>query len=180
MKFLMWIKRIAQQLRDHNTRAHYRTIQVKYQALPERKPNRQHTAELLALVDPERFRLYTPSHGHTVKLSVDVANLEAFTKKLVDAATLVMREMPVPANWMLATEIPVTFDWLFVSNDGYYLDIVSSINKFKIAGLRLCELMKESDTATHGIHEHNFRMLSRLLVQLREMSICVLEVSLQR
>lgn len=180
MKFLMWIKRIKQMLRDHNVRVEYDKVKQRHAALPDKKPNRKHCAEILSMINVEKYQGYTPHYGSTVSLSIDIANLEALTKKLLDTSAMVMRETPVPPGWMRTEEVPVQFDRLFVSNDGFYLDVAKAVTKFRTAGLRLCELMEGSDTATHGIYEHNFRMLTRLFVQLKEVSTCLLEVSLQR
>lgn len=179
-KFLMWFKRIRENLRTHNVRAHYQSLKLRYKELPDKKPNRKQCAEILALIDPDKYQNYTPLYGRSVVLGVDTPNLEAFTKKLLDTSAMVVRETPVPVGWIKPDEDAVQFDRLFVSIDGFYVDVVSAVTKFKTTGLRLCELMEDSDTATHGIYEHNFRMLSRLFVQLRELGICLLEVSLEQ
>jgi len=175
-----WVMRVTQGLRDHNTRAQYEGLKVKLKAIPEKKPHRQSCEEILGLLEPDKYVGYQPYYAKQVKLSEDIANLEAFTKKLLDTSAMVLKEQPIPTGWMRPDEVVVPFDRLFVATGGYYLDVAGTVHKFKVAGLRLCELMKESDTATHGIHEHNFRMLSRLFVQLRELSTCLVEVSLEQ
>lgn len=180
MKLWVWIKRIQSRLHEHNVRVKYEGIRKQQQALPDKKPNRKHCLEILLMLNSEKFRGYTPHYGRQVSLCVDIANLEAFTKKLLDTSALVVRESPVPPSWMKTDEVSVPFDRLFVSNDGFYLDVASAVARFQKAGVKLCELMEQSDSATHGIYEHNFRMLTRLFVQLREVSTCLVEVSLQR
>lgn len=175
-----WVMRVTQGLRDHNTRAHYAGLKARVQAIPEKKPHRQTCEDILTVLDPKKYVGYTPYYGKQVRLSEDIANIEAFTKRLLDTSALVLKETPVPHGWMKPDEVTVPFDRLFIASGGYYLDVPTTVNKFKVAGLRLCELMKESDTATHGIHEHNFRMLSRLFVQLRELSTTLVEVSLEQ
>lgn len=175
-----WVRRITQGLRDHNTRAAYAGMQVRHQAIPEKKPHRKTCEEILTVLNPEKFLGYQPHYGCTVKMSEDIGNLEAFTKRILETSALVLKEQPVPSGWMRADEVSVPFDRLFVATGGYYLEVVATVAKFKTAGLRLCELMRESDTATHGLHEHNFRMLSRLFVQLREVSTCLVQVSFEQ
>lgn len=179
MKFLTWYNQIRQYLRKHNIRANHEALKLRYRDT-ERKPNRKQCADIVSLIDAKQYRNYKPAYGRALVLSVDYPNLEAFTKKILDTSSLVLQERPVPAGWIKLDEQVVPFDRLFVSNDGFYLDVANTVTKFQTAALRLCELMEASDTASHGIYEHNFRMLTRLFIQLREVSTSLLEVSLQR
>lgn len=179
-RWKIWVMRITQGLRDHNTRAQYEALKRRLKEIPEKKPHRKACEEILTLLEPDKYIGYQPYYAKQVKLSEDIANLEAFTKRLLDTSALVLKETPIPTGWMRPDEVLVQFDRLFIANGGYYLDVAQSVHKFKVAGLRLCELMRESDTATHGIHEHNFRMLSRLFVQLRELSSTLVEVGLEQ
>lgn len=180
MKLWMWIKKLMAALDEHNVRVKYELVKKQHAALPDKKPNRKHCLEVLLMLNSEKYVRYAPHYGRNITLSVDIANLEAFTKKLLDTSALVIRETPVPPGWMKVDEALVPFDRLFVSNDGFYMDPATAVERFRKAAVGLCELMEASDTATHGIYEHNFRMLTRLFVQLKEVSTCLVEVSLQR
>lgn len=181
MKWLEWFKRIVQQLRGVETpHQQYETLKLQYKDQSSIKPNRKQCAELLRLLDPEQYRQYSPHYGRSIMLSAETQNLETFTKKLQDTSAMVIRDARIPNDWVKTDEVAVAFDRLFVSNDGYYMEVAPMVAKFKVAAVRLCELMEGSDNATHGIHEHNFRVLTRLFVQLREISTSMLEVSLQQ
>lgn len=181
MKWLEWFRQLLQMWRGEVTpHDQYETLKLQYKDQPTIKPNRKQCAELLKLLDPKKYEQYSPHYGRSVMLSAETQNLEAFIKKLQDTSAMVIREARIPNDWVRTDEVAVAFDRLFVSNDGYYMEVAPLVAKFKVAAVRFCELMEGSDNATHGIHEHNFRVLSRLFVQLRELSTSMVEVSLQQ
>ena len=180
MKWLEWFKQLVQRWRKEDPRSRFEAALQLSGGTQSTKSNRKQCADLLAILDPEKYKGYTPHYGSSIKLSTETPNLEAFTKKLQDTSAMVIRESRIPNDWVRTDEVVVSFDRLFISNEGYYLDVVPQVTKFKVAAARFCELMEPSDTATHGIHEHNARVLLRLFIQLRELSTSMVEVSLQQ
>jgi hypothetical protein len=181
MKLLDWLFKLFEKKSVIGPQEHYAALQLRYQDQSAVKPNRKQCAELLQLLDPQMYAKYDPHYGRSLLLSAETSNLEAFTKKLQDASAMVIREYRIPNDWVRTDEVVVLFDKLFIGVDGCYItDFTQAVTKFKVAASRLCDLMEASDDATHGIHEHNLRMLSRLFVQLRDVTTSMLEVSLQR
>jgi hypothetical protein len=181
MKWLVWLFSIFEKEVEPGPKEHYEALRLQYADQSAIKPNRKQCAELLRLLNPDQYQDYAPHYGRNVSMSVETQNLEAFTKKLQDACAMVIREYRIPNDWVKTGEVTVAFDKLFISNGGYYItDFAQAVAKYKVAASRLCELTEASDEATHGIHEHNFRVLSRLFVQMRELTTSMLEVSLQQ
>ncbi|BDD79566.1 hypothetical protein [Burkholderia phage FLC9] len=181
MKWLDWLLAFFDKKPAPGPQDHYAALQLKYKDQSVVKPNRKLCAELLVLLDPQQYKKYDPHYGRTVTLSAEISNLEAFTKKLQDASAMVIRDYRIPNDWVRTDEVVVPFDKLFIDSGGFYItDFTQAVSKFKTAASRLCELMEASDDATHGIHEHNLRMLSRLFVQLRDVTTSMVEVSLQQ
>lgn len=181
MKLLDWLLALFEEKGVLGPKEHYAALQLKYQDQSVFKPNRKQCAELLGLLDPQQYLNYDPHYGRSITLSAETPNLEAFTKKLQDASAMVIREYRIPNDWVRTDEVVVPFDKLFIGVDGCYItDFTQAVAKFKTAASRLCDLMEASDDATHGIHEHNLRMLSRLFVQMRDLTTSMLEVSLQQ
>lgn len=170
----MWLKRIISYLR-------YRKIKQSATHIPINKPSRALCEELLNQLDVELFaNTYRPNRGMSVAISVPYKSIEAYVSALKEFNYLIKNEYPISPDWNANdVEYHTTLDrFLSSSKDGYYLDLERILGKFKHEALLLCQLMKESDTATYGLHEHNLRMLTKLFINMRSLLTQLVDVSL--
>lgn len=137
--------------------------------------------KLLAMLDPQRFARYRADIGAGVRIHVFARNVEQYADLLRRASAEVIKEAPMnPASWgSYAGESNIPVDRFLVSSDGYYIDYPKAIAAFRNAGLQLCQALEPSDEAEYGVYEHNLRVLTKLLQNLREVTAALLDVSLQ-
>lgn len=169
---MQWLKKHFLQLR-YSFIANYARRQ-----LSKTKPNRQHCEDLLKELSVERFKQYQPSVGLGVSIRTRYPNIESFTQKLKETTRLIREEKMIPVDWVASEELVIPVDRFMTSSDGYYLDVAEAVAHFKAQGMKLCEEMKDSDTATFGLAEHNLRMLTKLFINLRDVTTTLIETSL--
>lgn len=142
------------------------------------KPNRQLCENLFTELHPHLYENYTPSTGLSVFISVYYENIESYTQKLKELSRQLMTDKPIAPDWGGQSETSISVDRFLTTSDGFYTDVQKALVDFKEAGLQLCALMRESDTAAYGLHEHNLRMLTKLFINLRAVLVQLIEVSL--
>ena len=162
----MWIKLITflKKLTDNEESIKETKIEV------NNIPNRQLCENLLNELDEKRFESYNVALGLSLTVVTLYADVESYTKGLIDIVRLIKNDRPIRPTWIDLRHSTASVDRFLVSADGYYINTATAIDNFKKVGLELCFLMKESDTATYGIHEHNLRMLTRLFINLRHVT----------
>jgi hypothetical protein len=142
-------------------------------------PNRQLCEAILKEIQPQNFLRYSPQMGMAMRFTTIYPNVEVYVQKLQDFARLIQQEQLIPPELSLVEEIDMPVDRFFVSSDRYYIDPSRAVAQLKVAGLQLCELMKNSDTETEGYYEHNLRMLTKLFINLQGVSLALVNVSLK-
>ena len=168
----MWLKRIYYCMR-------YKRLQHTLNALPQHKPNRAVCEALIKELQSTFFRMYHPNQGIGTGVTPLFKTIDAYTQKLKELSRLIKDQKPIPPDWSEGTNASrITVDRFLTSADGYYLDVVKAVAEFQAASLNFCQLMEESDTATHGVYEHNLRILTKLFINLRFVTQQLIEVSL--
>ena len=84
------------------------------------------------------------------------------------------------SSWIKRDITLISVDRFLLSSTGYYIDNEREIAQLKNNVLELCALMIVSDTATHGLDEHNLRMLTKLFIDIKEIGTKLLEVSVNK
>lgn len=150
----------------------------RHQQLSPQHPNRNACEQMVELLRPDFFQQYRPSQGK-IECDFFYPNVEAYTTKLKELNKTIKDKRPIQSDW--AGDIKVTrntVDAFLVSDDGYYINPEQAVSNFKAASLELCQRMQVSDTAAHGVDEHNLRMLTKLFINLRVVHQRLIEVSL--
>ncbi len=133
--------------------------------------------EQLRRLTPERFMHYRPASGLGVKLSVSYPNIDVYAQSLRELALLVESDRAVSPTQVKEAEHSVTLDRFLTSADGFYLDVVSAVSKFKAHALHLCEALEAGDYESAGLAEHNTRMLTKLFSNVLLLATHLNEVS---
>jgi hypothetical protein len=133
--------------------------------------------EQLRRLTPERFIHYHPSLGLGVQLKVCYKNVDVYAQALREASLVVREERPISPNDVREAEHVTTLDRFLTSSDGFYLVVPDAVAVFRDQGLQLCEAMESSDYVTHGLPEHNLRMLTKLLSNVHLIATHLNEVS---
>lgn len=155
----------------------YRQIAVQAHAVSIHKPDRKLCAQLLMLLEPQQFEHYRAAMGQATTVSVLYAPIERYTQRLRETAAQVQQGKPIEAGWIAFEETTISIDRFLVSADGYYMLPAAAVANFKGAATRLCQLLEPADSETAGLYEHNLRVLTRLFVNLRVLTLALLEVS---
>ena len=141
-------------------------------------PKRKLCEDLLKELSAERFKHYNPPSGLSVTTATMYANIETYTKGIVEVTKLVKQDKVIRPTWIDIKHTILSVDRFLVSEDGYYVNAREAVDNFKKAGLELCAVMEQSDVATYGLYEHNLRMLTKLFINLRYTTIALIEVSI--
>lgn len=166
----MWFKKLI-------TLIKFKLLQRRYKHEVAANEERKYCEELLKLINASAFKRYDPQKIGTINLRSLYPNIDAFTLKINDTNALILQGVKVPNKWISTDLQRVSFDSFLCSKENYYLDPLKEIEKFKIAALRLCELMAESDSAKYGIYEHDLRILGRMFLNIREISISIITLT---
>jgi len=118
--------------------------------------------EELRRLTPEWFLYYRPEAGLGVYVKVCYPNIDAYAQALREFADLIKEERPISPTQVKEADTVLTLDRFLTSADGFYLDVVAAVAKYKACALHLCEALEAGDYAEHGLPEHNLRMLTKL------------------
>lgn len=147
--------------------------------VPANKPSRQVCRALIKELHEELFRFYKPAMGKTRMGVFLYPNIDLYTVKLREYYHLVVREKPIPNDWSEGLqEVHTSVDWFLTSADGFYLNVELAVSQFRQAALLLLEALAQADDVDYGVYEHNFRMLSKLFINLRSVTEDLIAVSI--
>ena len=144
-----------------------------------KKPNRLLCEELFDQLSVDAFGSYNTHTGLETTLIVPYPNIEQYTNKLKEIVLLLEQKRIISTEQFNTLKTELSVDKFLISDDGFYINIELAILNFKNIGLKLCQLMKESDTATYGYYEHSFRMLTNIFVNIRIVTTLLISVSLK-
>ena len=144
------------------------------------KANRKYCERLLKEISSDYFKTYKNHMWATIDITTLFSNIEEYTKRIKEICILLKNDRAISTTILpnYHAEIPMTMDQFLTTNGGYYVDVEKAILEFKNAGLKLCAMLEASDNTTEGVHEHNFRMLTKLFVNVQQLTETLLEVSL--
>jgi hypothetical protein len=128
-------------------------------------------------LNPTVFSLYQVDAGESVFIRPHFENIDLYAEKLREASMLIARGKAIKNTWVPKEGQRMCVDNFLVSNDGYYLDSFKAVERFKENAIKLCHGLAKSDDAEYGVDEHNLRMLSKLLVNIRETTEALIRVS---
>jgi len=140
-------------------------------------PNRKLCETLLKELNSNKLTNYSVSVGLSITIQPLYPDIETYIKKLKEAVVIIKYDKKIPREWGIAESRSMTLDHFLITSDGYYVDVPKAVEIFKEAGIKLCEIMEESDTAQYGVPEYNLRMLTNLFINLREITKKLIEVS---
>lgn len=168
----MWVKRLMLRWKLYWVGRRWRTAEPK-------AANRKQCEELLALLDPSDFENYVPVKSAGQVITSRVAGLADLVEKIHNANNLIVEGTAVPRTWYNGTEKTVSLDSFISIRDNHYIPVGATIARLKSEGLRLCELMRVSDTETVGLPEHNLRILTTMFVDMRAVTQRLITLSSQ-
>jgi hypothetical protein len=112
-------------------------------------------------------------------LVVLYGNIDTYIDKIKELTKTIKQGKHIPADWYGITPQQVSLDdFLTKASTGYYVDIVKELNALKEVGLKLCASLLLADSEETGMYEYNLRVLTRLFVNLRQLLMLLLNVSL--
>jgi len=133
---------------------------------------------MLNEITTAQFALYHVSSGNAYTVKVPERSIDGYIERLRKARTTVHLDRILNANDFNWDAVTVTVDEFFISSDGYYQDVEKAVERLKKAALDLCAESEKTDDAEYGIHEHNRRLLTKLFINLQELSEALIDVSL--
>lgn len=131
----------------------------------------QHYLDLLKPVMTKRFNLLNAS---IVQLDVIAPNIVDFTDIVRKFASIVEQKEAVRPSDCFFTVKQTTLDKFFTDEDRMYIS-QSELQVLHREASRLCELLQAGERAEYGTDEHNLRILSKVLVGIKNVCVAVLE-----
>ena len=128
--------------------------------------NRKECLVLLQALNINNLNSYTPILGISILITVRYPDIDVYSDMLTIAIRTIKKGKALPVKWDLSTERTISLDRFLIS-EGHYVDIVSTVKKFKELSIELCNIMENSDDAEYGLDEHNKRMLIPFLNSVR-------------
>lgn len=144
----------------------------------DQRPERALCEQLLLLLPVQQYLHYSASAGLSVYTGSMYANVEVYSKKLREVYAVVKQEKVIDPAVVAAEEVTMSVDRFLVSADGYYTNPVTAVANFRAAALQLCKAMRPADDQQFGVYEHNLRVLTRLFINLRFVTIDLIDVAL--
>ena len=144
--------------------------------ISEHIPQRQICFELLTALRSGQFKNYNISKGLATLVTTQYASIDTYTQRLHTVTKLLKHEKTLTHEWGSVDGITISLDRFMISHDGCYLNAYEAVSNFKEAGLQLCIALEKSDGASAGLYEHQLRMLTKLLVNLRTITSKLIEV----
>jgi hypothetical protein len=138
---------------------------------PPRISHRKECILLLVAMDPAYFFHYDAMNGMSLTVRPMFTNIELYTKKLSEVAKLLEQEKPIPGSWVQPVDKEVSVDRFLTTEDGHYMDVRLGLSRFRDNAIKVCKFLEKSDYEDFGIHEHNLRMLLKLLLNLKELIV---------
>jgi hypothetical protein len=154
-------------------------LKVQAFSLSNHNPSRGILAALLNTLDVSKFDHYRNSHSVGVTISPFFATVDAYHREIKIINSHLARGVALPTTWATLDSRSIGLDQFFTSSEGFYLNVAETLTAFKRDALILCTLMETSDNAALGIDEHNLRMLTRIMVNLRQLVVTLIDVSFE-
>jgi hypothetical protein len=140
------------------------------------KADRKLCEELLMKLDISNFSKYTPNIGLSIYINTRYNTIEDYTNKIKQINLYLKQGVIINPTHDNGNEILISLDRFLISSDGFYLDVKKALLDFKNNALELCKLMEESDIAEYGIHENNLRMLTKIIINIREVTSILISI----
>lgn len=153
---------------------------IETETISKHKPNRQLCQSLLEGLETDNFKHYLPIDGLLNIVCVHYNNIELYTKKLKEVTRDIKQNKLTLTDLSIINESTLSIDRFFISSNGYYVDPVRAVNNFKEAGLAFCLCLETTDTEHTGYSDYSLRMCTKLLINLKEVTIKLNNVSLKK
>jgi hypothetical protein len=172
-----WIAQLKNRWRARRARDTYATLKSFTLSLSNHNPSRSTLQSLLNTLDVSKFERFRNSHAVGVTINPFYATIDAYNREIKIINSQLAKVTALPTTWATLDNRATGLDQFFTSADGFYLNVQQALASFKRDALILCALMETSDNAALGIDEHNLRMLTRILVNLRHLVVTLIDVS---
>lgn len=129
-------------------------------------------------MDVSYFSRYGSKDGIGYGFAVAYATIDTYTDKILEHAELVELGGQILPETLHRTLANVDLNEFFVSHDGFYQNAEQVVANLRNAILRLCKAL-DAEGATQGLADYNRRLLTPLLLNLKDIGLTLVEVSIQ-
>lgn len=132
--------------------------------------------QALAGLQLDALARYTPHVGMFLHVETPFASIEAYTVTLQNINRALMRNEPIPKDWVGQVPVSIMFDRFMWDSEGRYQETLPAFAQFIEAALQLCELMSTIEDSEEGVGGFNERILLRFFEQLKTVVLMMLEL----
>jgi len=166
----MWITRIILKWK-------LRRILKKINAISIYHPETFLLLQLVRLLKPKLFSRYKHDLGLSFSLTTRYTNIELLNLKIKEANRYLKKKASIPISFDSLTERVVSIDRFLISNDNTYVNIEESLTEFQTQALFLLTELNKIEDSEYGIEAYNFRILTKFLINIKEVTTKLIEIS---
>jgi hypothetical protein len=145
---------------------------------PEEELTLQQQCELiLENLNVDWFKNYTMQKGVGTILFVPFPTIDVYIDALHERSEIIQLNQQVLADHCRWTASAVKINDFFVTHDGYYQDVQLVVRHFRQASLLLCKALRDAADATPSAAAYNLRLISPLLINIKDIAITLTEIS---
>lgn len=148
----------------------------KFKTKSVNEPSREHCLALLKLLQPEAFAKYKPTEWINKSIELVYPRVNLFTGHLHKLNKLIAAADMIESGSIVDYRIPVDLDTFFTTSTGYHINHLSEVTEFKEAATKLCDLTEHYKEAKYGVDAHNRRMLTSTYIDIRNLTLILLQV----
>lgn len=140
---------------------------------------RKLAAQALQELEPLLNRRFNPMYASVIKLEVLTPNIRKFNLMLQGFSTTVHLAEIIQKSDCVFTKTETTLDKFFTDEDRLYIG-QEELKCFHQEATRLCALTEKGELAEYGIDEHNFRILTKVFVGIKQVCDAVVATNNMR
>lgn len=156
----------------------YQKTLKRTERLRETESERQRCLGLLNEITTAQFSLYGIDSGLSTMIKVPDQCIDTYTERMKKIQRQLKQDRLLQVedfNWSLKN---VSVDRFLTSTTGFYQDVEKAVERLKVAATAVCVMAAKLDDAEYGKNEHNSRLLTKLFINMQEVSKALIEVSL--
>jgi len=150
-------------------------VQLKYKHNQNFIPTRQECLAVLSIVNPNVFTDYDPNKWSQSKLEVVFPHLDQCNERIRKFIAAIDSSKAISGHDVPDLKTPVDFDAMLVSRGGFHLSPVAAVTDFKQLSTELCTRLTDAELTSHGEAAHYLRILSPVLMDIRNISILIIK-----
>lgn len=148
----------------------------------EEKSTLEQCLYALVHLDVDWYRNYQNTYGSGLYVETPYKSLDLMTIALIDHRDAIRLSGEITRSLLSTQSVSILINRFFVSHDGYYQNVEQLLRSFQTEAILLCKQLQLVENATSdqiARHDYNLRLLTPLLVSIKELCLTLMEIKNQ-